>query len=135
MEREALWSREAVLAADAGSAARARAFVVQQLVDHRLLYLVDEVRLVASELATNAVLHAQTEFTVRLDQRQDSVRLTVRDGSQTDPALARGLPEMAISGRGLVIVNLISDAWGVDEGHGGDGKSVWASFELRQAVS
>jgi anti-sigma regulatory factor (Ser/Thr protein kinase) len=136
MEQEALWSHEAVLAADAGSAAKARAFVVQHLVDHRLLCLVDEVRLVASELATNAVVHAQTEFTVRLEARPDSLRLTVQDGSQTAPAPAQALPELAISGRGLVIVNLISHAWGVDEGQGGDGKSVWASFELRShAVS
>jgi len=41
--------------------------VTRQLVDHRLAYLVDEVRLVASELATNAVVHAATEFTVVLE--------------------------------------------------------------------
>jgi hypothetical protein len=134
MEQEALWSAEAVFAADAGSAAKARAFVVHQLVEHRLLYLVDEVRLVASELATNAVVHAQTDFTVRLAGHPDSVLLTVREGSLTAPAPGRARPsELAISGRGLLIVNLVSRAWGVD-GEYGDGKSVWASFALRPRV-
>jgi anti-sigma regulatory factor (Ser/Thr protein kinase) len=134
---ETSWSHETVLAADAGSAARARTFVVDHLVEHRLLYLVDDVRLVASELATNAVVHAQTAFTVILEGHPDSVLLTVRDGSQTVPALPRPPParESGTTGRGLVIVNLSSHAWGV-AGEEDSGKSVWARFQLRsRAVS
>ena len=63
MDQNSLWSHETVLAAEPGSAAKARAFVLQHLAEHRLLYLVDDVRMVASELATNAVLHARTAFT------------------------------------------------------------------------
>jgi anti-sigma regulatory factor (Ser/Thr protein kinase) len=131
MEKPALWSSEAVLAADAGSAAKARAFVVHQLVEHRLLYLVDDVRLVASELATNAVVHARTDFTVILEGRKNSVLLTVRDGSLIAPAPSRQAPPvLRISGRGLFIVNTLSQTWGVAE-HGSTAKSVWASFEMR----
>jgi anti-sigma regulatory factor (Ser/Thr protein kinase) len=129
--QETSWSHETVLAADAGSAAEARAFVVEHLVEHRLLYLVDDVRLVASELATNAVVHAQTVFTVILEGHPDSVLLTVRDGSHTVPALPRTLShEPDITGRGLVIVNMMSQAWGV-AGEEDSGKSVWARFQLR----
>jgi two-component sensor histidine kinase len=47
--------------------------------------------LILHELATNAVVHAQTEFTVRLEERPDSLRLTVQDGSQIAPAPAQAL--------------------------------------------
>jgi anti-sigma regulatory factor (Ser/Thr protein kinase) len=133
MGQEATWSHETVLAADARSATKARAFVVEHLVEHRLLYLVDDVRLVASELATNAVVHAQTAFTVLLQGHPDAVLLTVRDGSCTVPALPREpLNEPSLTGRGLVIVNVASHAWGVAE-EGTSGKSVWAMFQLRAA--
>jgi len=132
MQQEALWSHEMILAADAGSAARTRAFVLQHLVDHRLLYLVDEVRLVASELATNAVVHAQSSFTVTLEGRQGSVLLTVRDGLQTSRSTSRaGLQEEDMTGLGLVVVNLLSQTWGEDDATG----SVWARFELRSPAA
>jgi anti-sigma regulatory factor (Ser/Thr protein kinase) len=135
MERVTLWSHETVLTADAGSAARARNFVVRQLVEHRLLYLVDDVRLVASELATNAVMHAQSDFTVILEGRETSVLLTVRDGSPSAPAPSPDVPQgMPIGGRGLLIVDMMSQDWGV-AGQGGAGKSVWASFQMRSRVS
>jgi anti-sigma regulatory factor (Ser/Thr protein kinase) len=136
MEQATLWSHETVLSADAGSAAKARAFVVHQLVEHRLLYLVDEVRLVASELATNAIVHAKTRFTVILEGRESSVLLTVRDGSPIAPVPSPGAPnEMRMAGRGLLIVNLMSQTWGVAD-QDGAAKSVWASFETRsRAVS
>jgi hypothetical protein len=54
MAAESEWCHETTLAAHPMSPARARRFVVQHLVEHRLLLLLDPVRLVASELATNA---------------------------------------------------------------------------------
>ena len=136
MEHTTLWSHETVLAAEAGSAAKARAFVLHQLVEHRLLYLVEDVRMVASELATNALLHALTTFTVILEGRTTSVLLTVRDGMPIGPAFSledsQGMP---IAGRGLLIVNSLSQSWGV-AAQDGKNKSVWASFEMRpRAVS
>ena len=52
---------------------------------HGLPYLVDDVRLVVSELAANAMVHAQTPFTVTLVEGDRSVLLTVRDGSPESP--------------------------------------------------
>jgi anti-sigma regulatory factor (Ser/Thr protein kinase) len=130
-----LWSDELVLAAHPGSAAKARAFVAHQLVEHRLFLLEDDVRLVASELATNALLHAKTEFTVVLEGREHSLLLTVSDGSPIAPAPARGVSNgLHTAGRGLLIVSMISQSWGVVE-QDGTAKSVWASFETRSRVT
>jgi anti-sigma regulatory factor (Ser/Thr protein kinase) len=130
-----LWSHELVLAAHPASAAKARAFVAHQLVEHRLFFLVDDVRLVASELATNALLHARTEFTVVLEGREHSLLLTVSDGSPIAPAPLRGVSNgLHTAGRGLPIVSMISQSWGILEQHSA-AKSVWASFETRSLIT
>jgi hypothetical protein len=52
---EVCWSHQATFQASPISASRARDFVTRRLIDHRLLSLVDPVRLVAGELSTNAL--------------------------------------------------------------------------------
>ena len=123
------WAHQASFEASALSASRARAFVSQHLIDHRLLYLVDPVRLVASELATNALVHAQTAFNVSLAAWEETVLLTVRDDSVALPA-RRVAEAMALSGRGLEIVDMVTVDWGTDEDWTGS-KAVWASFAIR----
>jgi anti-sigma regulatory factor (Ser/Thr protein kinase) len=86
---------------------------------------VDDVMLVASELVTNAVLHASTDLEVVIDVGTTSVRLEVADGS-TQPAVKQPLSEDE-SGRGLVIVETLSDRWG-SESIVGDGKRVWSEI-------
>jgi anti-sigma regulatory factor (Ser/Thr protein kinase) len=131
MDHDPQWSHELELAAEPGSAAKARAFVREHLVHHRRLDLVDDVRLVVSELATNAVIHARTAFTVILEERAGSVLLTVRDRSPRpvpEPGTTRR--ELAQGGRGLMMVASLSESWGVTRWQD-DAKSVWASFDLR----
>ena len=124
------WSYETVLAAEPVSAGKAREFVCLYLAAHDLPHLVDDIRLVVSELATNAVAHAQSSFTVTLARQNGSVRLTVQDESATLPV--RGEPDlMDMSGRGLMLVALLSHAWGTTGGGSGR-KSVWASFPSAQ---
>jgi anti-sigma regulatory factor (Ser/Thr protein kinase) len=123
------WSHQASFDASPICASQARNFVTQHLVDHRLLYLVDPVRLVASELATNAVVHAQTAFSVTLTASDQTVLLTVRDDSLALPA-QQAHQALASSGRGLEIVDIVSLDWGVDE-EGAGSKAVWASFAMR----
>ena len=97
--------------------------------DHRLLYLVDPVRLVASELATNALVHAQTAFTVTLSASDARVLLTVRDHS---PALPERRPAHAVNAtsRGLEIVGIISQEWGINQDEARLNE-VWATFAIR----
>ena len=126
MNEATLWSHQLRLPAEDESVPRARRFVCIRLVDHRFLNLVDDVRLVVSELATNAIQHAHTSFTVTLERVDESVLLTVTDGSPVPPMqLATDLLEAG--GRGLSIVDLVSGDWGVIR-RPGEGKSVWASF-------
>ena len=124
------WSHTSTLEATPVSASQARAFVTHHLVDHRLLYLVDPVRVVASELATNALVHAQTTFSVTLSASDARVLLTVRDHS---PALPERRAPHALdeTGRGLEIVDMVSLEWGFTE-DGTGSKAVWASFAFRE---
>ena len=124
-----LWSHQTTLEASPISASRARGFVSHHLIDHRLLYLVDPVRLVASELATNALVHAQTAFTVTLAGLDETVVLTVRDNSAVLPARS-AVQTLDEAGRGLEIVSIVSLEWGTNE-DGAGSKSVWASFAIR----
>jgi anti-sigma regulatory factor (Ser/Thr protein kinase) len=120
------WSHEATFASTPISASKSRHFVCGHLLEHRLPHLVDDVRLVVSELATNAVVHARTAFVVTLAVVDGTLLLTVRDGSLCLPA--RGpRPAMGTSGRGLEIVDSVSLDWGINEDTAGT-KAVWASF-------
>jgi anti-sigma regulatory factor (Ser/Thr protein kinase) len=122
------WSHETDLMAEPVSASRARGFVCLHLVEHNLPYLVEDIRLVASELATNAMAHARTPFTVTLSASEGTVLLIVRDGSASVPV--RALPRaMDMGGRGLLLVELLSRDWGSSTDVDGS-KSVWASFSI-----
>ena len=92
-----------------------------------------DVALVFSELLSNALRHAgplpggQIRVAWRLDP--DSVRVSVRDGGgQTRPEL--GQPTQgATGGRGLRIVEKLSQGWGTSQDEGNDddeGNTVWA---------
>jgi anti-sigma regulatory factor (Ser/Thr protein kinase) len=122
------WSHGTTLEATPISATGARAFVSRHLVDHRLPFLVEPIRLVVSELATNALVHGETPFVLTLSREDDTVRLTVSDDSPW--ITARGPDEaLAAGGRGLLIVKVVSRDWGIITGVGS--KTVWATFEAR----
>ena len=125
-----LWSHHAAFEASPVSASQARAFVTEALLLHELSYLVEGVRLVTSELATNAVLHAHTAFDVKVEGMDQVVLLTVRDDSLTLPD-RHAAQSTDSSGRGLEIVEIVSHRWGFHTDAAGS-KAVWASFALRQ---
>jgi anti-sigma regulatory factor (Ser/Thr protein kinase) len=104
----------------------ARRFVRRTLASWELDTLVEAACLVVSELTTNAVLHARSEFTVRLllDGAGD-LRLEVLDGSQRAPR-PRSYSNGSTTGRGLSIVEDLVSTWGV-EGRP-DGKVVWVEL-------
>jgi anti-sigma regulatory factor (Ser/Thr protein kinase) len=120
------WSHGTTLEATPVSASGARAFVSRHLVDHRLTYLVDPVRLVVSELATNALVHGKTPFVVTLSREGDTIRVTVSDEAAW---VAGEAPHQSlqVGGRGLVIVNVLSRDWGIITEV--SSKTVWATFE------
>jgi anti-sigma regulatory factor (Ser/Thr protein kinase) len=109
-----------------GQALRAaRRFVVETLEAWGRTDLVDDATLVTTELATNAVVHAQSDFEVAMTQQEGVVRIAVRDASPTPPNPSASAA-MAISGRGLMIVGLLASRWGHDVFY--DGKQVWVEL-------
>jgi anti-sigma regulatory factor (Ser/Thr protein kinase) len=124
-----LWSHEAPFTPDALSASSARDFVCHHLVEHDLLYLVEDVRLVVSELVTNAVVHAQTPLVVTVQGLHFCVIVTVQDDSVSPPrTVVANATDTA--GRGLDLVEQLSSHWGVSASVDG-GKHVWALFATR----
>jgi anti-sigma regulatory factor (Ser/Thr protein kinase) len=122
------WFDDLELAVRPVSASKARAFVRHHLIAQGLAHLIDDVTLVVSELATNAMVHAQTPFKVSLQAFEQTLLLKVEDGSRTGlvPVATQVLDT---SGRGLTIVALLSRAWGA-KAHPDGGKTVWAEFDL-----
>jgi anti-sigma regulatory factor (Ser/Thr protein kinase) len=134
MTEQVVWASRVQLRPETGSPARARDFVGHQLAEHGLSYLIDDVRLVVSELVTNAVVHARTPIEVSVAELLFCVRLMVFDESAELPVSppAGWSGEDAEGGRGLWVTEACSSDWGTDPA-GGDGKSVWALFPVRPA--
>jgi hypothetical protein len=107
--------------------AAARHFAVDAVRRLGAANLADDTALVVTELAANAIVHAQTGFTVDLSASQDVLRITVRDASPLPPAAAADLPALPLHGLGAV--DALASRWGVERlGH--SGKLVWV--ELRR---
>jgi anti-sigma regulatory factor (Ser/Thr protein kinase) len=85
----------------------------------------DAIVLLVSELATNAVIHARTSFEVTVVHLGNRVRVGVADASTARPVLGDA-SDGATSGRGLLIVDALSDKWGTDLR--GEGTETW--FEV-----
>jgi serine phosphatase RsbU (regulator of sigma subunit) len=81
--------------------------------------------LLADELAGNVVRHVGTALTVRATRTAGCVRISVEDGSRTPPMLVTPGAD-AVSGRGILLVDALSNRWGFEIHDGG--KTVW--FEL-----
>lgn len=78
--------------------------------------------LAVSELATNAVSHASTGFTVRLQIDDATVRVEVADHHPALPAFDTS--ELASEhGRGLLLVDAVTVRWGIEPRRGG--KAIW----------
>jgi serine/threonine-protein kinase RsbW len=112
------------------SAAAARAWIRSQLMGSAEDSATEVVLLVLSELVTNAYRHGEGTITVSLQVDPGCVRLRVEDfGSVFEPPEPGG--PLGETGRGLVLVQALSAAWGIDPGE--DGKVVWAEIALGHA--
>ena len=89
------------------------------------LDVIEHVSLVASELVTNAVVHAASSVRVTLEKWQNSLRLIVEDASNAEPVVKEQDDESE-GGRGLHIVDQLSQDWGFEKTD--EGKKVWAAF-------
>jgi len=112
----------------AESVPKARRFVATAL-DGLPTEVGEVARLLVSELATNALVHARGGFevTATYSARCGRVSIRVSDGGEGTPALGHPGPYEE-HGRGLQLVAALSERWGVEPGPGQTGKTVW--FEL-----
>ncbi len=83
----------------------------------------DSLLLAGNELATNAVLHARTDFEVCVLANPRWIRIEVADGNSRMPQPCL-TPSDATSGRGLAMIDGSGLLWGAERRPGG--KIVWA---------
>ncbi len=115
---------ETTLPPEPSAPGRARAWVGDRLSAWDVAAVVEDLRLVVSELVSNAVLYAKTTIDVALAIGEGVIELTVRDHNPRSPRPRPQLPDdAATGGRGLMLVEALSDDWGVSERMGG--KEVW----------
>ena len=109
--------------------------------DWRSADQVDSAVLLLSEMLTNVLVHTDADALLLAEVRggrngavgpdgpaRRRMRVEVTDTSDDLPH-RRSPGELASSGRGLMLIELLADAWGVDPR--GEGKSIW--FELYEA--
>jgi anti-sigma regulatory factor (Ser/Thr protein kinase) len=90
---------------------------------------VDAAELMVSEMVTNVLLHTDEDALIVAEivgeRGKRRLRVDVSDGSDEQPHRRRP-GEMASSGRGLLLMEMLAESWGVDPR--GEGKCIW--FEL-----
>ena len=118
-------------APDAASIRAARRFVLDAVGDAEQ-ELRDAISVMVSELAMNAVQYARTAFDVRMELTDGSLRVEVSD-SGGNPEVRPPPPASSPHGRGLFIVDQLSDEWGVIPALDGSEKSVWFRISIRGA--
>jgi anti-sigma regulatory factor (Ser/Thr protein kinase) len=107
--------------------AQARSFVAGWLTALGHFDAVDTAELTVSELATNAIAHARSDFTVSLARSSRAIRIIVGDAS-TDAPMRKHVSASSPRGRGLSIVEAVTSAMGHDVVDGG--KLVWADIAI-----
>ena len=113
---------------DETSPALARQFLRRASCTEHAGHVVEDAVLLVSEVVTNSVVHGGPPIVVAVDcDNSHGLQVRVRDGSPELPA-PRTAQVWEESGRGLGLLDLLSDDWGV-EVDPGDGKQVW--FVLR----
>ena len=92
--------------------------------------LVSIAQLLTSELVTNALKHGRGDILLHVVDEKSQIRVEVSDE-------ARGTPTRGVvdgrdeSGRGLMLVERLSAAWGVRADRGRGGKTVWFTLRTR----
>jgi anti-sigma regulatory factor (Ser/Thr protein kinase) len=112
-----------LLTADHASPRRARGFVADWCAEWDVEALTWSATLAASELVTNAVLHAAGVMELVLTLGAGELRLSVRDGQGDPPVLLHAGP-LDDHGRGMALLDTVVDDWGVLPADDG-AKVVW----------
>ncbi|MEU9745533.1 ATP-binding protein [Streptomyces niveus] len=115
------------------SVPEARRGVEAQLTEWKLGGLIDVAALVTGELTTNVVQRARGTgefFELGLRRRVGVLVIEVSDSFQWQLPQLRKAQETDIGGRGLLLVDALSEAWGVRPRD--VGKTVWAHLPIHR---
>jgi anti-sigma regulatory factor (Ser/Thr protein kinase) len=112
-----------VLPMDEHAPGLARRFLLETVCEVHLARVVEEAELLVSELITNGIVHGAPPVTLRLTcDAGRALRVEVADASSQPPQVRHpGVEET--HGRGVELVDLLSQEWGVTPQD--DGKIIW----------
>ena len=85
--------------------------------------------LVFTELISNAVRHGGGLCEAQLCNTGEHLRLLAADSDPRSPALREHRADRP-NGRGMHLIQVIADAWGVQRHHAEIGKRVWADLRI-----
>ena len=115
------------LSGDMGSIRRARDHVRHFCADAGVVGRTAETAvLLTSEVVTNALVHAHSAPRLGVSSDADGVRVEVGDDDPVPPGPVVDVEPGASSGRGLRLVDQLSDDWGIRPAD--SGKVVWFSL-------
>lgn len=123
---------ERVLPGVATSVPAARRFVVDtvgSLLGDPSGDVMERLKLLISELATNCVIHAGTEFRVAVAVSAHEIRVEVTDFGAGRPEIASPSPTEP-HGRGLRFVDQLATAWGSESPSDATEKTTWFEVAL-----
>lgn len=88
-----------------------------------------DIVLLVSEVVSNAVEHAggASSLQLTLSHSEETLRVALTDGSSIQPTI-RALDHNSHRGRGMQLIEVLSDRWGVEDHHGG--KTVWFTLTV-----
>ncbi|MCL7376998.1 ATP-binding protein [Streptomyces sp. 35G-GA-8] len=87
--------------------------------------LSENIVLAVSELVSNAIQHGRGHVGLEIRCTLDELRINVTDGNPT-PAALRCAGPVDETGRGLFLVAVFAQDWGVSD----DGMTTWCTFRL-----
>ena len=122
MNAQMIQRESCVLPRSMTAPALARGFVSSTLASWEVRDTFADVALLASELVTNAVRHANGDVALSLRLDRDRVRVAVRDSSDVKPIMG-DLADAHDGGWGLHIVDRLASSWGLETDD--YGKTVW----------
>jgi len=124
---------EMTLPAAPAAATTARTEVTRRLSQRVTVGALDDVRLLLTELITNALRHSDVapgdEIEVKAEVADGAIRIEVSDPGRNGPVKPRE-PGANGGGFGLYLVERLTNRWGVERE---DGTTVWAEVPVRDA--
>lgn len=136
---EGLQTATVVLEDSPRAAGDARRFLRDRLRTWRVAdEVIETAQLLVSELVTNAVVHAGTTSVLTATLLDDRLTVRVRDrgrgsGSGSGPVLLPDDDPTKVFGRGLVLVDALSDRWGTERDD--QGSTSWFALVVRAEQS